>query len=213
MKMKITPFVLTTKRIEALHDGVFAIVMTLMVFEMKTPEGPTQAEIMNQLAALLPIFLSYVVSFMNLGVYWVGQEIIFHSITSSDRAFAWINILFLMLVTLIPFSSAMLGTHPDVQISYIIYGINLIVIGLASVWSWCYATHHHRLTSHSIEAHYVKAVRRRMLAAPVAAVVAIIVSFFALRLSLLIYILILPYYIYPSSFDHLWHRKAVPHVD
>ena len=204
---------LSTKRIEALHDGVFAIVMTLMVFEIKVPTLHSSAEITTELFGLLPVFLSYVISFVNLGIYWIGQHIQQHYIVASDRVFAWINILFLMLISLLPFSSAMLGEHSDVQLSYIMYGTNLIAIGLVSGWSWCYATHHHRLTEHSINPTFVRAVKRRILVGPIVCVLAIIASFFTMRLSLLLYVLILPYYIFPGRIDKIWQREAVPHHD
>ncbi len=203
---------LTPKRIEALHDGVFAIVMTLLVLELKIPEADDSAHLSAELLKLLPVVIAYVVTFANLGIYWIGQQIQFHFIERSDRAFSWIHILFLLLISLLPFSSGLLGLHPMNQIASMLYGINLIAVGLVSYGSWCYATHHHRLTSHTINNSFVKNVKRRILAAPFVALLAILLSFVSVTGSLLLYLLIVPYYIYPGRVDSLWRQKAVPHA-
>lgn len=203
---------LTPKRIEALHDGVFAIVMTLLILELKIPEVHDSEHLHAELLALLPIVISYVITFVNLGIYWVGQQIQFHFIERSDRAFSWIHVLFLMLVSVLPFSSALLGHYPSDQIVSILYGLNLIAIGLVSYGSWRYATHHHRLTVHTIDDTFVKKVNRRILAAPVAALIAILLSFVSMTGSLLVYLLIVPYYIFPGRVDRFWRQEAVPHT-
>ncbi len=202
---------LTTKRIEALHDGVFAIVMTLLVLELRIPRAEDSSHLYAELVTLLPVFISYVVTFVNLGIYWVGMQIQFHYIERSNRVFSWIHIFFLMLVSLLPFSSALLGHHPTNQIASVLYGVNLISIGLMSYASWSYATQHHRLTVHTIDDELVRSVNRRILIAPIAAIHAILLSFISMTGSLLVYILIVPYYIYPGRVDKFWHHKALPH--
>lgn len=202
---------LSPKRIEALHDGVFAIVMTLLVLEMKIPEVHGHEALHQAIFGLLPIVITYVVTFINLGIYWVGMQILFHFIERSDRAFSWLNILFLMLVSLLPFSSALLGTYSDDQWSFIIYGINLIGIGLSMYASWHYASMHHRLTVHSITPKFIREVKVRIVIAPIFALLAIGLSFVAMKLSLICYLILLPYYIYPGRIDHFWKQAAVPH--
>ncbi len=203
---------LTPKRIEALHDGVFAIVMTLLVLELKIPEAADFRHMHEELLALVPIIISYVVTFVNLGIYWVGQQIQFHFIERSDRPFAWIHILFLMLVSLLPFSSGLLGRYPNDQIASIVYGVNLIMIGFVSCASWWYATQHHRLTLHTIDDRFIRRVQSRILVAPVAALFAILLSFISVTGSLCVYLLIVPYYIYPGGVDSFWRQKAEPHT-
>ena len=202
---------LSTRRIEALHDGVFAIVMTLLVLELKVPEASLGADILTQFLSLLPLLLGYVVTFINLGIYWIGQQIQHHYVVAADRIYAWINVLFLMFISLLPFTSLMLDEYPDEQLSYILYGVNLIAIGCTGYFGWCYATKFHRLTEHSISDTLIASVKRRILVAPLISVLAILLSFFAMRLSLLLYILILPYYIIPGKIDRFWKREAVAH--
>jgi uncharacterized membrane protein len=203
--------ILRPNRIEALHDGVFAIVMTLLVLEMKIPEVETASALQQELLKLLPIFTAYIVTFVNLGIYWVGFHILFSYIERSDRVFAWINVLFLLLISLLPFSTGLLGQYPAWQIPDMLYGIHLIAIGLVMYAIWCYATQHHRLTAHTIDNALVHNVKTRILVAPVAAVVAIALSFWWITGSLVIYLLILPYYIFPGRIDKFWRQRAVPH--
>ena len=204
-------FHLTPKRIEGLQDGVFAIVMTLLVLEMHVPEAKSGPELRHALAETLPILITYVMTFVNLGIYWVGQQIQFQIIERSDRVFAWIHVLFLMFVSLLPFTSAILGKHSFEQTASLVYGLNLIAIGITSYAGWAYASRYHRLTTHDISDELVESVKRRILVAPVAALVAILLSFFSMTLSNLCYLIILPYYIFPGQIDRFWQQRAVPH--
>jgi len=101
---------LSKTRIEALTDGIFAIAMTLMVFDIKVAPVAhmDQWNLRHELIQLWPRFLAYVISFVMLGVYWVGHHNQYHYIRRTDRPFLWINIFFLMGVSLIPFSTSLL---------------------------------------------------------------------------------------------------------
>jgi uncharacterized membrane protein len=205
---------LKPNRLEALQDGVFAIVMTLLVLELKIPEDlHGDGELWAYMRDLWPVFFSYVVTFVNLGVFWVGQHAQYHFIKYSDRAVLWINIAFLLLVSLLPFSTALLGRYGNDQVPCILYGLNVIAIGLASFWHWCYASHHHRLTSHDVSAGLTRGIKRRILVAPCVSVIAILASFLSPMLSLVLYLLLPIYYIWPGRVDQLWMRPAVPHDD
>ncbi len=205
---------LKTNRIEALHDGVFAIVMTLLVLELKVPEMHgewARAELMAALQKLAPAFFSYLLSFVMLGVYWVGQHAQFNFIRYVDRTALWINILFLMSVSLLPFTAAFIGHYLHDELAIALYGLNLIIIGLIAFVHWTYATVHHRLVDHSIPDAFVSGVKRRIAVAPLLCILAIVVSPLSTTLSLVIYALIPLYYIIPGSVDAIWRRPAVPH--
>ena len=98
-------------RITALVDGIFAVAMTLLVLDLKLPEGikmNTDAEVWRQLAALRGHFVIYALSFVVLGTYWVGNHFQFHFVRKVDRGFLWLNLLFLLFITLLPFSTNLL---------------------------------------------------------------------------------------------------------
>ncbi len=203
-----------TNRLEALIDGTFAIAMTILVFDLKVPEIAetlVHEQIAQKLFNLWPSFVGYFISFILLGVYWVGQHNIFKYIKHTDRAHLWINVFFLAVVCLLPFTTSLLSKYGSEQIVEIIYGANLILIGLFSFLNWDYATIHHRLVDHAIDERLVALVKKRILVAPVVCLIAMVVSFFASGISFIIYILIPLYYIFPGKIDDYWKTPAVPH--
>ncbi len=98
---------LTTGRITAFSDGVFSIAITLLVLNLCVPTVP--GELLDQLGKQWPSLLSYILSFVIVGIYWVAHHNMFHYIKRSDRPFLWINILLLMCVAFIPFPAGLLG--------------------------------------------------------------------------------------------------------
>src|SRR5215470_3654394 len=133
---------LKTNRIEALSDGVFAIAMTILVLNISVPAAPTVSgqQLPAALRQLAPQVLVYVVSFVNLGVLWVGQHNQYHFIARADRWFLWINIAYLLLISFMPLSTALLGHYPLHRVALSVYGINLIGATLLLALHWYYAT-------------------------------------------------------------------------
>lgn len=123
------PFGLTATRIQAFSDGVFAIVITLLIIDLKIPQlaGESAGELGGRLFELWPKLLSYVLSFVIVGVYWVMHHHIFHYIQRTDRIALWLNIFFLMSVAFVPFPTALLGEYGSNQLVVIIYGVNVMV--------------------------------------------------------------------------------------
>ncbi len=200
---------LSTARIETLVDGVFAIVMTLLIFNIKVPElHGTDKDIASQLGQALlnlwPSYFSYVLSFLVVGIYWVGQHNQFHFIKRSDRWLIWINILFLMSVSVIPFSAALLGTYFTQQLATIIYGINLIITGLVLYLHWWYVVSR-RLVDSKVTPEVVRTATRRILTPPAIYVVAILASFINPWISVALYVAAPVLYILPSRVDRHWH--------
>ena len=134
-------------RIEALTDGVFAVAMTLLVLDIKVPElqqALASTQLPHELLALWPKLLSYSISFVILGVYWVGHHLQLAFIRTADRLLLWINMLFLLFVVLVPFSTALLSEYTNQRVAIAVYGANLIAIGLVLALHWWYATNQRR---------------------------------------------------------------------
>lgn len=201
---------LSTQRVETLNDGVFAIVMTLLVLDLRMPEIAA-ADLLPHLIQEWPMFLSYAASFVLLGVFWVGHVTQYSSIRYADRILLWINIAMLLFASLIPFTTSLMGRYADQEITVLLYGLNLIILGLISYWHWCYATHHHRLVDHNIDDRFILLAKRRILFSPLVCLLAILISFVSIKLSLFLYIIIPPFFILPGKIDQFWHRPAVPH--
>jgi uncharacterized membrane protein len=136
-----TPFSKT--RIEALSDGVFAIAMTLLVLEIKVPELPRKvasAELWHAVLEHWPIFFSFVVTFMLAGQFWLWHHIVFHYTRRADQFVAFIAIFFLMFVSLLPFSTAMLSSFALTQpVTLALYFGNQLALGVMLNVHWWYA--------------------------------------------------------------------------
>ena len=105
-------------RIETLTDGVFAIVMTLLILELQVPASTSDpGSLANDLKVLLPSFLEYFVAFLLLGSFWVANHKQYQFISRSDNLFLWINIIGLVFIAIIPFSISLLGESRDNQLA------------------------------------------------------------------------------------------------
>jgi uncharacterized membrane protein len=133
---------LSKSRIEALSDGVFSIAMTLLVLKLEVPEvmhHESDHAMLQQLLALAPEFTTYVVTFLIAGRFWFLHHLAFHFIRNVNEALLWINLIFLMLVSLLPFSAGLMShlfVHPVSQLFY--FGNQLALAVLLNA-HWHYA--------------------------------------------------------------------------
>jgi uncharacterized membrane protein len=114
-------------RLEAFSDGVIAIIITIMVLEMKVPH---HADI-EGLKPLLPVFISYALSFVYVGIYWNNHHHMFHAVKSITGGALWANLFLLFWLSLVPFVTGWMGENHFAQWPVICYGIVLIMCGLA----------------------------------------------------------------------------------
>lgn len=186
-----------TNRIEALTDGIFAIVMTLLILELHIPN--IHANLLTQLYNLLPKFISFIISFIILGIFWIGHQNQYAFIKKVDRVFLWINILFFMFVGLVPFSAGLLGEFPQEKISIFIYGLNLTFVGMMMYLHWWYAVK--KLIEVELKPEFIKQVNKRILIGPLCYLVALPVSFFSPYLSIFLFILPVIIQVLPGRID------------
>ncbi|MBC3881853.1 DUF1211 domain-containing protein [Undibacterium sp. LX40W] len=114
-------------RFEAFSDGVIAIIITIMVLELKVPHGGS----MEDLMPLLPVFLSYILSFVYVGIYWNNHHHMLHATHTVSSASLWANLHLLFWLSLIPFTTGWMGENHFSQIPTALYGINLFMAALA----------------------------------------------------------------------------------
>lgn len=196
----------STARIEALSDGVFAIVMTLLVFDIKVPTVPVE-QLPTALVDLWPKFLGYAISFAILGIYWTGHRAQFNYIHRADHTMHWINILFLACVAFVPFATSLLDSYPGSRLTLTIYGANLILIGMVLYWHWVYATTNYRLVDVTISPVVVRFATQRCLLAPICYALAIGLGFVHPILSIMVYVIVPILYIVPHLQSY-WLRLA-----
>ena len=114
-------------RLEAFSDGVIAVIITIMVLEMKVPHGPEFAA----LAPLLPVFLTYVVSFVYVGIYWNNHHHMFKLTESVNGAVLWANLHLLFWLSLLPFTTGWMGENHFERWPTVLYGVNLLLCAIA----------------------------------------------------------------------------------
>ena len=156
--------------------------MTLLVLNLKLPEGikmNTDAEVWRQLAALRGHFLIYALSFVVLGTYWVGNHFQFHFVRKVDRGFLWLNLLFLLFITLLPFSTNLVGGSHDLHIPVVVYGINVLLLSLILLVSLRYLTQRPGLCHEGLTASLVADSYRRLLLVALGCAASIAISFYS----------------------------------
>jgi uncharacterized membrane protein len=116
-----------TRRLEAFSDGVLAIIITIMVLELKVPHEPSLAA----LWALWPVFLSYVLSFLYIGIYWNNHHHMLHVTRRVTGGILWANLHLLFWLSLLPFSTGWMGENQFARWPTVVYGANLLACALA----------------------------------------------------------------------------------
>ena len=117
-------------RLEAFSDGVLAIIITIMVLELKVPHGADAAA----LAPLLPVFLSYVLSFVYLGIYWNNHHHMLHTVQHVRGGVLWANLHLLFWLSLLPFATGWMGENHFTPLPSALYGFVLLMAAIAYWW-------------------------------------------------------------------------------
>ncbi len=116
-------------RLEAFSDGVIAIIITIMVLEMKVPHGDTWAD----LAKLGPVFLSYVLSFVNVGIYWNNHHHMLHAVKRVSAGMLWANMHLLFWLSVMPFTTGWMGENHFAPLPVAVYAFDLLMCAVAYV--------------------------------------------------------------------------------
>jgi uncharacterized membrane protein len=130
------------ERLGALSDGIFAVAMTLLVLDLHVPASEvihSQGELWHTLAEAAPQLISYILSFLTLGIFWNGQQAQLNSFSRSDRHLSWIHIAFLFAVSLMPFSTRLLAGFISYRSVLFAYWGNILLLGVVLFGSWRYA--------------------------------------------------------------------------
>lgn len=197
-------------RLDELSDGIFAIVMTIMVFEIKVPTMPilyNDLQLWLAIKALLPALIAYILSFALLFTYWRAHHF-FVSIYAKniDTKLTNINALFFMLVALVPFSSGLLGHFSQSRVAISIFGIHTILIGLSLYWMRNYVLYSEHIKNPEISKREIRGSTIRTLVPVIFSLIAIPLSFYSWKSALLLFSLAIIFNLFPYStmlFDSL----------
>jgi uncharacterized membrane protein len=132
----------STARIEAFSDGVFAIAITLLVLQLNLPHlpvHPTDRDLWNALFQMAPSYFTFVLSFAVIGRYWLAHHALFHRIQKSDGKLAVLNLLLLLTVVALPFPTEVLGQYGNLAAAVIFYAVSISLIGLMMGVLWRHA--------------------------------------------------------------------------
>ena len=152
-----------TQRLLTLTDGVFSIVLTLMVFNIALPKDSSIEGLERALMRLWPSFVSFGISIGLVGIYWSAHHSMFRFIEKTTHELVWLNMLFLASVALIPFSTTLLAAHHDNPVALAVYGASLILVGLTLLPLRNHATRHHRLVPPDLPDNVIRYGRSRIL--------------------------------------------------
>jgi uncharacterized membrane protein len=114
-------------RLEAFSDGVLAIIITIMVLEIKIPKSSNWSE----LQALIPVFISYLMSFMYIGIYWGNHHHLLHSLKAISSGIIWSNLNLLFWLSLLPFATGWMGENHFEPNTVLVYGIILLMCAIS----------------------------------------------------------------------------------
>ncbi len=127
------------ERLAALSDAIFAVAMTLLVLDLRVPATEAvhnEHDLWHALIAVSPQIVMYMMSFMTLGIFWVGQQTQLNYLARSNRSLTWIHIVFLFAVTIMPFSTRLLAEFPTYRTALLAYWANILLLGVALYFTW-----------------------------------------------------------------------------
>ncbi len=206
------------QRLNGLSDGIFAIVMTLLAIELKVPlleiAEPTSIQLLEALGHTLPIFASFLLSFALLFTYWRSH----HFLTSVyaktlSVGLANYNAMFFLFITVIPFSAHFLGTYSHNPLSILIYGSNVIAIGMVLLLMRLHIERSPKIDTVALPINEWRSGYIRILVPIISAVLAIVLSFVSTQLSLILFIFAILFNLIPTSSNIIYFALDLLFVD
>jgi uncharacterized membrane protein len=206
LAIKSGPPALKLVRLNALSDGVAAIVLTLLVFGIKVPteHSFSVSGLRSFLFKIEYEVTVYIVSFVLIGTYWIVQSVMFYYFRHGSRALTWLNLQFLFFLTLLPFVTQLIGTYRHEPKVMVVYGVVNTACCLSLAIVWWYANHIAPVVWPRIDPAAVHSMSLRILLGAVLSLVAIGVSFVNVRLSHVVFLCM--------PLLHLSHRRVDTHL-
>jgi len=195
-----------TARVEAFSDGVFAIIITLLVLEIKVPylhNGLSSPEAWAALKVLSPKFLSFILSFLYIAIFWVNHHHFFMIIAHMNRGLMWLNNFVLLFLSFVPFPTAFIGDYPHNSVALALFGAVLLVAASLFTIMWHYAVDK-KLVHKNVPSDMLELGKKRGLLGPICFGMSIVLAFVAPVLAWILFILVPVYYFLPLK----WYQKG-----
>jgi len=187
-----------TQRLETLTDGVFAIVMTLLALELSLPiisQRSLDIQLIPRLIELWPKFYSYILSFLLTGMLWNGNRVEYRYIKRSDGMLVMLTIIYLMFLTLLPFTTSVVGAYPLDKLPLLIFGINFAAILCSRIVIWRYAVGEHRLIDPDLSPQLIHTNTLIPLVAIMVAFINSLIAFVSPLAAMIIYYVLVLFYL------------------
>jgi uncharacterized membrane protein len=139
-------------RINAFSDAVFAVAITLLILTIDVPQVSDPGQLGNSLRALWPKFEGFIISFVVIGAFWASHHLIFELIERHKPLLLWINLMFLMFIVALPFSTDLMSEYSNSTIAVVFYDINLIAASLSLCLIWWYVSYYKNLVKEEVDA-------------------------------------------------------------
>jgi uncharacterized membrane protein len=193
-------------RLEAFSDSVFAVVITLLIFDINVPTLPqpiTNADLWRALLDLSPLLGVYFLTFAVVSALWINHHFLFHSFAKSvDRKLNLLNLTYLMFVAFVPFSAHLIGTYHEYQPAAIVYGLNVFIIVALVRWMVSYMKRHKgELLNDNLSQRLINQARFRSSLSLFCYAVGIAISFFNVPATLFFFAFPVIFNIVPGSLD------------
>jgi len=194
-----------TGRLEAFSDGVFSIAITLLVLDIHVPHVG-HGQLLSALAAQWPTYLSFLVSFSLIGIIWANHHTVFKQIVRTDHPLLFLNLLLLLSVVVIPFSTSLLaeyirGTIAEQRVAAIVYSSVFLAMAIAFNLLWNYARRHPKLMGPHVHSQATETITRRFRYGPLWYVLGIVIAYFSVAASLALYLALSLYFALPHKDD------------
>jgi len=176
-------------------DAVFAFAITLMALSIELPDLPsnlTQAELLDKLYDLFPQFESYIISFAVIALFWVSYHQVFNHIKGSHIVMVYLNLLFLLLITLLSLSTSLVINYGNYHIPYVIYSFIVILTSSLLTLIWWHATKDKLLIDKNLHPLYIKGVMLTLVSIPLVFTVSIFISFINLDIAEIFWLVMVP---------------------
>lgn len=191
-----------TSRIEAFSDGVIAIIITVMVFDLKLQEIPTDKTIWNEFIKIAPKFISYAISFLMLAIMWVNHHQLFHQIRHTDRKLLWYSIHLLFWMSIVPFGTNFIGANPLLWQASFFYGIIFFMSALSFTILRNYVIQSNLLHESISRQAHIKIRNKNRIALSIYLIAAFI-SLVSVYISFALFLAVPAMYFIPEKITHL----------
>jgi uncharacterized membrane protein len=181
-----------SKRMEALSDGVFSIAATLLVLEIKVPHfehGYTNTEMWLALKAVMPSFIAFVFSFLNILIFWVNHDAVGKVVSRYDHKTTYFNVVFLLLISLIPFTTNFVSEYPTSFVAVSVYGLVLLLNAIIACVMYWHLAFGSQLMLPAVTMQSRRKIWKRIIMGPILFAMAIFLGMINVYIPIIIYII------------------------